>query len=64
MSKSKSDLAHGIHEARTHVFRQIFHGRHEQDRWDAYVWWLEWGDDRVVDPAPHDPSKKGPHARK
>ena len=56
---SERALKRGLVEARQHVFRQIFHGRHEQDRWDAYRWWQKWGDDRVVDPAPRDPSEKG-----
>ena len=29
--------------ARPHVYRQRYHGRHEQDRADAEAWWSRYG---------------------
>ena len=29
--------------ARPHVYRQRYHGRHEQDRADAEAWWARYG---------------------
>ena len=31
-----------ISEARPHVYRQQYHGRHEQDREDATAWIEKW----------------------
>lgn len=43
MSGSELDelmtLRQALEEARAHVYRQRYHGRHEQDRIDAEEWW-------------------------
>lgn len=44
--------------ARPHVWRQAHHGRHEQDRWDAYVWWQTWGGPGQIYPIPKNPNRK------
>lgn len=47
--------AEALREAQAHVFRQAHHGRHEQDRWDAYVWWQKWGTGSKIHPVPKEP---------
>lgn len=47
MSK-EPNLVRGVNMARSLVYRQQHHGRHEQDRIDAKKWMEEFG--RPVDP--------------
>lgn len=48
----EQELREVINEARPHVYRQQYHGRHEQDRADAVAWLQKWtgqGHDGVGD---------------
>jgi len=38
----EQELREVISEARSHVYRQQYHGRHEQDRADAVAWLQKW----------------------
>jgi len=38
----EQELLEVINEARPHVYRQQYHGRHEQDRADAVAWLQKW----------------------
>ncbi len=38
----EQELREVINEARPHVYRQQYHGRHEQDRADAVAWLQKW----------------------
>jgi hypothetical protein len=40
---TKAELRQCIKEARAHVVRQEFAGKHEQDRLDAVEWVKKWG---------------------
>ena len=41
---TRAELRQCIKEARAHVVRQEFAGKHEQDRLDAIEWVKKWGD--------------------
>jgi hypothetical protein len=58
LKKELASLRKAVSRARAHVYRQIHHGRHEQDRWDAYVWWQTWGDHQAVYPIPQNPAER------
>ena len=49
----RSELRQALKEARTHVYRQQHHGKHEQDRADAVAWMSKWGRMALADE--HDP---------
>jgi hypothetical protein len=37
-----AELQEAIREARAHVYRQRYYGKHEQDRIDAEEWWAKY----------------------
>lgn len=42
--KRADDGERAVEEAASHVYRQMQHGKHTQDREDAKTWWKRWGE--------------------